>query len=105
MLYLHLWTEKIRDAHSDDMSVLQAISIVLDAHPHLRQKGLAHEVLQWFLCRLEALFAADAYMISLKTWDQEQVISSGHGLMTQGYYPLIDTLSKDIDLRLNQRGF
>ena len=35
-----------------------------------RQDGLAHEVLQWYLCRLEAWFAADADMISLKTWDQ-----------------------------------
>ncbi|KAL2942858.1 putative polyamine oxidase 4 [Bienertia sinuspersici] len=96
-------TEKIRDANNDDMSVLQAISIVLDTYPQLRQEGLAHEVLQWYLCRLEAWFAADADMISLKTWDQEQVLSGGHGLMTQGYYPLIDALAKDIDIRLNHR--
>ncbi|KAL9240975.1 hypothetical protein vseg_015136 [Gypsophila vaccaria] len=96
-------TEKVREDHSDDMSVLQAISIVLDEHPHLRQEGLAHEVLQWYLCRMEAWFAADADMISVKTWDQEQVLSGGHGLMTQGYYPLIDALSKGIDIRLNHR--
>lgn len=96
-------TEKIRDANSGDMSVLQAISIVLEANPHLRQEGLAHEILQWFLCRLEAWFAADADMISLKTWDQEQVLSGGHGLMTQGYYPVIDALAKGLDIRLNHR--
>lgn len=96
-------TEKVRDDHGEDMSVLQAISVVLERHPHLRQEGLAHEVLQWYLCRLEAWFAADADMISLKTWDQEQVLSGGHGLMTQGYYPVIDALAKDIDVRLSHR--
>lgn len=35
-----------------------------------RQKGLAHEVLQWYICRMEAWFAADADMISLKNWDE-----------------------------------
>ncbi|XP_057539388.1 polyamine oxidase 5 [Amaranthus tricolor] len=96
-------TEKIRDAHNDDMSVLEAIAIVLDTHPHLRQEGLAHEVLQWFLCRLEAWFAADADMISLKSWDQEQILSGGHGLMTQGYFPVIDALAKGVDIQLNHR--
>ncbi|XP_074312343.1 polyamine oxidase 5-like isoform X2 [Silene latifolia] len=96
-------TAIVREEHSDDMSVLQAISIVLDEHPYLRQEGLAHEVLQWYLCRMEAWFAADADMISVKTWDQEQVLSGGHGLMTQGYYPLIDALAKDVDIRLNHR--
>ncbi|KAI8536631.1 hypothetical protein RHMOL_Rhmol10G0272200 [Rhododendron molle] len=63
-------TEKVRDEHPDDMSVLQAMSIVLDRHPELRQEGLAHKVLQWYVCRMEAWFAVDADMISLKTWDQ-----------------------------------
>lgn len=35
-----------------------------------RQHGLAHEVLQWYICRMEAWFAADADMISLKNWDE-----------------------------------
>ncbi|KAI4307718.1 hypothetical protein L6164_030875 [Bauhinia variegata] len=96
-------TEKVRDEHPDDMSVLQAISIVLDRHPELRQQGLAHEVLQWYICRMEAWFAADADMISLKTWDQEKVLSGGHGLMVQGYDPIIKALAKDIDVRLNHR--
>lgn len=96
-------TEKVRNENIEDMSVLQAISIVLQQHPNLRQQGLAHEVLQWFICRMEAWFAADADMISLKTWDEEQVLSGGHGLMVQGYYPIINALAKDIDIRLNQR--
>ncbi|XP_062150884.1 probable polyamine oxidase 4 isoform X1 [Alnus glutinosa] len=96
-------TGKVRDEHSDDMSVLQAISVVLDRLPELRQEGLAHEVLQWYLCRMEAWFAADADMISLQTWDQEHVLSGGHGLMVQGYDPVIKALAKDIDIRLNHR--
>ncbi|XP_043716268.1 polyamine oxidase 5-like isoform X2 [Telopea speciosissima] len=96
-------TEKVRDEHSEDMSVHQAISIVLDRHPDLRQEGLAHEVLQWYICRMEAWFAADADMISLKAWDQEQLLSGGHGLMKQGYYPVIKALAEDIDIRLNHR--
>ncbi|KAK9194269.1 hypothetical protein WN944_004973 [Citrus x changshan-huyou] len=76
-------TQKVRDENTNDMSVLQAISIVLDRHPELRQEGLAYEVLQWYICRMEAWFAVDADMISLKCWDQEQVLSGGHGLMVQ----------------------
>ncbi|KAL6959702.1 putative polyamine oxidase 4 [Sarracenia purpurea var. burkii] len=96
-------TEKVRDEYRDDMSVLQAISIVLDRHPELRQEGLAHEVLQWYICRMEAWFAVDADMISLKTWDQEHVLSGGHGLMVQGYHPVIKALAEDIDICLNHR--
>ncbi|KAK1305074.1 putative polyamine oxidase 4 [Acorus calamus] len=96
-------TEKVRDEHANDMSVHQAISIVFNRCPELRQEGLAYEVLQWYICRMEAWFAADANMISLKSWDQEHVLSGGHGLMVQGYYPLIKALAKDIDIRLNHR--
>lgn len=96
-------TERVRDEHSDDMSILQAIWHVLDKHPELRQEGLAYEVLQWYICRMEAWFAVDADMISLKTWDQECVLSGGHGLMVQGYDPIIKALAKDIDIRLNHR--
>ncbi|XP_009370583.2 probable polyamine oxidase 4 [Pyrus x bretschneideri] len=96
-------TEKVRNEHTDDMSVSQAISVVMDRHPELRQNGLAHEVLQWYICRMEAWFAADADVISLKNWDQEHVLSGGHGLMVQGYDPIIKALAKDIDVRLNHR--
>ena len=40
-----------------------------------RQHGLANEVLQWYICRMEAWFAADADMISLKNWDQVTAIT------------------------------
>ncbi|XP_073156948.1 probable polyamine oxidase 4 [Henckelia pumila] len=96
-------TDKVRKEQSNDMSVRQAISIVLDRHPEFRLEGLAHEVLQWYICRMEAWFAADADMISLKAWDQEEVLSGGHGLMVQGYDPVVKVLSRDIDIRLNHR--
>jgi hypothetical protein len=34
---------------------------------------------------------------------QEQVLSGGHGLMVQGYDPIIKALAKDIDIQLNHR--
>ncbi|KAG1361130.1 polyamine oxidase 5 [Cocos nucifera] len=96
-------TVKVRDEHAEDMSLLQAISIVLNRNPDLRQEGPAHEVLQWYICRMEAWFAADVDTISLKSWDQEHVLSGGHGLMVQGYYPVIKTLANDLDIKLNNR--
>lgn len=96
-------TEKVRDENQQDLSVLQAISLVLEKHPELRQEGLAYEVLQWYICRMEAWFAADLDMISLKNWDEEHVLTGGHGLMVEGYYPVLKALSKDIDIRLNHR--
>ncbi|PWA52998.1 Amine oxidase [Artemisia annua] len=96
-------TEKVRDENQHDISVLQAISVVLERHPELRQEGLAYEVLQWYICRMEAWFAADLDMISLKNWDEENVLTGGHGLMVEGYYPVLQALAKDIDIRLNHR--
>lgn len=94
---------KVREEHQDDMSVKQAISIVVDKHPELRQEGLADEVLQWYICRMEAWFAADVDSISLKNWDQENVLSGGHALMVHGYNPLIEALAEDLNIRLNHR--
>jgi len=51
---------------------LQSISVI--DYVNCRQQGLSHEVLQWYICRMEAWFAADADMISLKTWDQASAI-------------------------------
>jgi hypothetical protein len=59
--------------------------------------------MQWCVCRLEAWFAADADEISLKNWDQEHVLTGGHGLMVDGYYPVIQALAQGLDIRLNQR--
>lgn len=35
-VYRLVQTEKVRNEHSHDLSVLQAISVVLDRHPELR---------------------------------------------------------------------
>jgi polyamine oxidase len=63
-------TDKVRQEIIEDMSILRAISIVLERKPELRLDGIAHKVLQWYLCRMEGWFAADADTISLKCWDQ-----------------------------------
>eukprot|EP00262_Sarcandra_glabra_P010970 TRINITY_DN26677_c0_g1_i1.p1 TRINITY_DN26677_c0_g1~~TRINITY_DN26677_c0_g1_i1.p1 ORF type:complete len:492 (+),score=70.63 TRINITY_DN26677_c0_g1_i1:319-1794(+) len=96
-------TDKVRQEHSEDMSVSQAFSIVLERRPDLRQEGLADKVLQWYLCRMEGWFSADADTLSLKNWDQEELLSGGHGLMVRGYLPVINTLAKGLDIRLNHR--
>ncbi|KAI3865121.1 hypothetical protein MKX03_024815 [Papaver bracteatum] len=85
-------SEKVRDEYGDDMSIMQAFAIVLGKRPDLRQEGLAHKVLQWYLCRMEGWFAADADTISLKCRDQNYflVVMGGYGL----------TLAKGLDIRL-----
>ncbi|KAH9624336.1 hypothetical protein KSS87_006701 [Heliosperma pusillum] len=69
----------------------------------IQLEGLAHKVLQWYLCRMEGWFAADAETISLKNWDQEVLLPGGHGLMVRGYLPVINTLARGLDVRLNHR--
>lgn len=96
-------TDKIRQEYSTDMSMLAALSIVTERRPDLRQEGLAHKVLQWYLCRMEGWFAADADTISLKSWDEEELLPGGHGLMVGGYRPVINTLAKGLDIRLGHR--
>ncbi|PHT97385.1 putative polyamine oxidase 4 [Capsicum chinense] len=39
------------------------------------QEGLSHEVLQWYICRMESWFTAYVDTISLKTLDQASVFS------------------------------
>ncbi|KAL5716226.1 non-specific polyamine oxidase [Ranunculus cassubicifolius] len=94
---------KVRQEHDEDMSILAAFSIVMERRPDLRQEGLSQKVLQWYLCRMEGWFAADADTISLKSWDQEELLSGGHGLMVRGYRPVINTLAKGLDIRLGHR--
>ncbi|XP_014490316.1 probable polyamine oxidase 2 isoform X3 [Vigna radiata var. radiata] len=96
-------TNKIREEFNEDMSVFRGLSIVLDRNPELRLEGLAHKVLQWYLCRMEGWFAADSDTISLKEWDQEVLLPGGHGLMVRGYLPVINTLAKGLDIRLGHR--
>ncbi|EOX93060.1 Polyamine oxidase 2 isoform 3 [Theobroma cacao] len=94
---------KVRLEHSDDMSISRAFSIVFERRPELRLDGVAHKVLQWYLCRMEGWFAADADTISLKSWDQAELLPGGHGLMVRGYLPVINTLAKGLDIRLSHR--
>ncbi|WOG91846.1 hypothetical protein DCAR_0311101 [Daucus carota subsp. sativus] len=94
---------QVRAENSEDMSVSCAISIVFKRRPDLRLDGLPHKVLQWYLCRMEGWFAADADTISLKGWDEEELLPGGHGLMVRGYFPVINTLAKGLDIRLGHR--
>ncbi|KAI3465575.1 hypothetical protein Pfo_022238 [Paulownia fortunei] len=96
-------TDLVRQEFSEDMSIQRAISIVFERRPDLRLEGLGHKVLQWYLCRMEGWFAADADTISLKCWDQEELLPGGHGLMVRGYLPVINTLAKGLDIRLGHR--
>ncbi|KAF9608918.1 hypothetical protein IFM89_012086 [Coptis chinensis] len=102
-------TDEVRQERSEDMSISEAFSIVLERRPDLRQEGLANKVLQWYICRMEGWFASDADTISLKYWDQarlscrEELLSGGHGLMVRGYRPVINTLAKGLDIRLGHR--
>ncbi|XP_009376939.2 polyamine oxidase 2 [Pyrus x bretschneideri] len=96
-------TDTVRQEFSEDMSITRAFSIVFERKPELRLEGVAHKVLQWYLCRMEGWFAADADTISLKCWDQEELLPGGHGLMVRGYLPVINTLAKGLDIRLSHR--
>lgn len=95
-------TGKLREETKEDISIAKAIAIVMERNPHLRQEGIAHDVLQWYLCRMEGWFATDADAISLQGWDQEVLLPGGHGLMVRGYRPVINTLAKGLDIRLGQ---
>ncbi|KAJ1394774.1 Flavin amine oxidase [Sesbania bispinosa] len=96
-------TDKVRKEFSEDMSIHRGLSIVFERKPELRLEGLEHKVLQWYLCRMEGWFAADSDTISLKCWDQEVLLPGGHGLMVRGYLPVINTLAKGLDIRLEHR--
>ncbi|KAJ6730744.1 FLAVIN MONOAMINE OXIDASE [Salix viminalis] len=78
-------TDKVRLENNEDMSILRAFSIVFERRPDLRLEGLPHKT------------------ISLKCWDQEELLPGGHGLMVRGYLPVINTLAKGLDIHLNHR--
>lgn len=96
-------TKKLRDELPDDMSVFKAFTLVLERRPELRQIGMAYKVLQWYLCRMEGWFAADADNISVQSWDEEELLQGGHGLMVRGYEPVISSLAEGLDIRLDHR--
>ncbi|KAK1385993.1 hypothetical protein POM88_023728 [Heracleum sosnowskyi] len=74
---------QVRAENNEDMSVSRAISVVFERRPDLRLDGLPHKVLQWYLCGMEGWFTADADIISLKCWDQEELLPGGHGILIQ----------------------
>ncbi|KAK7317945.1 hypothetical protein RJT34_02590 [Clitoria ternatea] len=45
-----------------------------------RLEGLAHKVIQWYLCRMKGWFAADSDTFSLKGWDQVAPCSERNNL-------------------------
>ncbi|GMH07085.1 hypothetical protein Nepgr_008925 [Nepenthes gracilis] len=96
-------TNEVRQECNEDISIQQAFSIVFERRPELKSEGLAHKVLQWYLCGMEGWFAADAETISLKCWDKEVLLPGGNGIMVLGYRPMINTLAKGLDIRLNHR--
>ncbi|AQK81235.1 hypothetical protein ZEAMMB73_Zm00001d036513, partial [Zea mays] len=96
-------TGKLREGTNEDMSIAKAIVHMGFPCVHYRQEGIAHEVLQWYLCRMEGWFATDADSISLQGCDQEVLLPGGHGLMVRGYRPVINTLAKGLDIRLNHK--
>ncbi|CAM6083218.1 unnamed protein product [Calypogeia fissa] len=96
-------TKRVREEIGADMSIKKAFSMVLDRRPDLRQEGLRYKVLQWYLCRMEGWFAADVDHISAQSWDEEELLSGGHGLMISGYQPVVKYLSEGLDIRLRQR--
>ncbi|KAK8954593.1 putative polyamine oxidase 2 [Platanthera zijinensis] len=96
-------TEKLRQEISNDISMAKGIAMAFERRPDFRLEGLANKVLQWYLCRLEGWFAADADTISLKAWDEEVLLPGGHALMVRGYRPVINTLARGLDIRLGHR--
>uniref|UniRef100_A0A6N2NGW5 Amine oxidase domain-containing protein n=1 Tax=Salix viminalis TaxID=40686 RepID=A0A6N2NGW5_SALVM len=98
------------DCENISIASTQACSVCFMGVSEL--EGLAHKVLQWYLCRMEGWFAADSETISLKGWDQvsshvsyRQIIiqnpkhlhkdcSLWAWAYGQGYLPVINILPK-----------
>ncbi|GBG93018.1 hypothetical protein CBR_g58179, partial [Chara braunii] len=96
-------TKIVRNEFEEDKSVAEAMALVFERRPELRSEGLAMAVLQWYICRFEGWFAADINAISAQLWDMEALTEGGHGLLVNGYEPILDALSEGLDIRLNHR--
>eukprot|EP00897_Mesotaenium_endlicherianum_P010554 jgi/Mesen1/9527/ME000639S08910 len=94
-------TRKVRDEAEEDMCMRAAFEIVLERRPELRLEGVRKRVLQWYICRMEGWFAADVEKLSLRHWDEEELLDGGHGLMVKGYWPVLTALSAGLDIRHN----
>ncbi|KAK3004354.1 hypothetical protein RJ639_018140, partial [Escallonia herrerae] len=101
-------TNKIRQEHSEDMSVFRAISMVFERRPDLRfyisWKGLhtrycSGTYAEWKAGLLQMLIPSR----SKAGIRQEELLPGGHGLMVRGYRPVINSLAKGLDIRLNHR--
>lgn len=96
-------SNKVTEEFEEDISLLKSFTIVWERRPDLRLNGLAYKVLQWYMCRMEGWFATDIDSISARSWTEEELLDGGHGLMVRGYYPVIQALSKGLDIRLKHR--
>lgn len=96
-------TKKLQLEFSEDISIMKAFSVVLERRPDLRLRGLCQKVMQWYLCRLEGWFAADADCISARFWDEEELLGGGHGLMVKGYAPVVHAVAQGLNVLFNHR--
>lgn len=96
-------TKKLQMEFSDDLSIMKAFTVVLERRPDLRLQGLGQKVMQWYLCRMEGWFAADADSISARFWDEEELLGGGHGLMVKGYAPVVHAVAQGLNILLNHR--
>jgi len=96
-------SKKVLEECEEDISLLNSFTIVWERRPDLRLNGLAYQVLQWYMCRMEGWFATDIDSISARNWTEEELLDGGHGLMVRGYSPVIEVLSRGLDIRLKHR--
>ncbi|KAI5069121.1 hypothetical protein GOP47_0015422 [Adiantum capillus-veneris] len=98
--------EEVKKLHmesAEDFSILKAIALVLARKPELRLTGICQKVMQWYICRLEGWFAADADSISASFWYEEELLGGGHGLMVKGYYPVVHALAQGLNIHFHSR--
>ncbi|GFS34801.1 hypothetical protein Acr_00g0036090 [Actinidia rufa] len=115
-------TDSVRQEYSEDMSISRAISIVFERRPEfsgiyaewkvglLQMLILSHSkagIRQVFLFSPHH-FIPDFMKNTLLVFHRKQefkevLLPGGHGLMVRGYLPVINTLAKGLDIRLNHR--
>ncbi|CAI5985525.1 unnamed protein product, partial [Closterium sp. NIES-64] len=96
-------TRQICKNTSEDMNMEHALALVEQRRPDLTLQGVERQVLQWYLCRMEGWFATDLKNLSAKCWEEEDLVEGGHGLMVNGYLPVLDALAAGLDIRFNHR--
>ncbi|CAI5476134.1 unnamed protein product [Closterium sp. Yama58-4] len=96
-------TRQICANTSEDMSMEHALTLVEQRRPDLGLQGVERRVLQWYLCRMEGWFATDLKNLSAKCWEEEDLVDGGHGLMVNGYLPVLEALAAGLDIRFNHR--